>query len=132
MDCKEFDNCKAEDYARRAKAAWGDTDAYKEYEEKSKGRSAAEQDALQERLMDIFREFGAVKDSDPAAAEAQALVIKLQAFLTANYYRCTDEILSGLGKLYGSDGEFTKNIDAAAGEGAAVFAANAIAAHCAQ
>ena len=126
MDCKE------KDYAQRAKAAWGDTDAYKEYEQKSKGRSAAEQEALKERLMDIFRAFGAVKDSDPAAAEAQALVIKLQEFLTANYYRCTDEILSGLGKLYGSGGEFTENIDAAAGEGTAAFAANAIAAHCAQ
>lgn len=115
-----------------ARARWGDTAAYKEYEQKSKGRSAAEQDALNGRLMDIFREFGAVRDGDPAAAEAQALVRKLQEFLTANYYRCTDEILSGLGKLYGSGGEFTKNIDAAAGEGTAVFAAKAIEARCAR
>ena len=119
------------DYAQRAKAAWGDTDAYKEYEKKSKGRSEAEQDALNDRLMSIFCEFGAVKDGDPAAPEAQALVQKLQGFITEHYYRCTDEILSGLGKMYGSGGEFTQSIDAAAGDGTAEFAAKAIAAYCA-
>ena len=119
------------DYAQQAKARWGDTDAYREYEQKSKGRTAAEQNALNDRLMSIFCEFGAAKDGDPAAPEAQALVQKLQGFLTEHYYRCTDEILSGLGKLYGSGGEFTKNIDAAAGDGTAEFAAKAIAAYCA-
>ena len=119
------------DYAQRAKAAWGDTDAYREYEQKSKDRTAAEQDALNERLMEIFRAFGAVKDGDPAAPEARALVKNLQDFLTENYYRCTDEILSGLGKMYGSGGEFTQNIDAAAGDGTAKFASKAIAAYCA-
>ena len=119
------------DYAQQAKARWGDTDAYREYEQKSAGRTAAEQDALNERLMDIFREFGALKDSDPASPEARTLVKKLQNFITAHYYHCTDEILSGLGKMYGSGGAFTDNIDAAAGDGTAEFAAQAIAAYCA-
>lgn len=120
----------SKDYAQQARARWGETDAYKEFEKKSAGRTAAEQDALNERLMDIFRDFGAIKDGDPASAEAQGLVQKLQSFLTERYYHCTDEILSGLGKMYGSGGDFTKNIDAAAGEGTATFAANAIAAYC--
>ena len=42
----------------------------------------------------------------------------------------TDEILSGLGTMYGSGGEFTQNINEAAGEGAAEFAAAAIKAFC--
>ena len=119
-------------YAQQAKMRWGETDAYKEYEKKNAGRSAAEQDALNGQLMDIFREFGAVKDGDPASAEAQMLVQKLQSFLTEHYYHCTAEILSGLGKMYGSGGDFTKNIDAAAGDGTAEFAAKAIEARCAR
>ena len=46
-------------------------------------------------LMAIFAEFAACKASGMSADsdEAQALVAKLQAYITANYYTCTDEIL---------------------------------------
>ena len=51
--------------------------------------------------MAIFAELAACKDSGASAdsAEAQALVAKLQAHITANYYTCMDEIISGLGKM---------------------------------
>ena len=51
-------------------------------------------------------------------------------YITEHFYNCTDEILSGLGKMYAADGEFRENIDAAAGKGTAVFASAAIAAYC--
>ena len=41
---------------------------------------------------------------------------KLQDYITANYYTCTKNILSGLGQMYAAAGEMTENIDAA-GEG---------------
>ena len=59
------------------------------------------------------------------SVEAQALVAKLQAHITANYYTCTDEILAGLGKMYVDDERFKKNIDKY-GEGTAEFASAAI------
>ena len=64
-------------------------------------------------LMAIFAEFAVCKDSGESAdsVEAQALVAKLQAYITANYYNCTDEILAGLGKMYVADERFKKNID---------------------
>ncbi len=130
MDFKAFDKSRLEEYARQAKAAWGHTDAYREFEEKSRDRTDSDQRTLNIRMMEIFREFGRIKDGDPASAEARALVKKLQGFITENYYRCTDEILSGLGKAYGSGGEFTRNINEAAGAGAAEFAAEAIEAYC--
>ena len=68
---------------------------------------------------------GASADS----AEAQALVAKLQAHITENYYTCTDEILAGLGQMYVADERFKKNIDKY-GEGTAEFAAEAIAVYC--
>ena len=52
-------------------------------------------------LMAIFAEFAACRASDASADsdKARALVAKLQAHITENYYTCTDEILAGLGKM---------------------------------
>ena len=82
-------------------------------------------------MMAIFAEFAACKDSGASAdsAEAHALVAKLQAHITENYYTCTDEILSGLGQMYVADERFKKNIDKY-GEGTAEFAADAIEIYC--
>ena len=82
-------------------------------------------------LMAIFAEFAACRASGASADsdEAQALVAKIQAHITENYYTCTDEILAGLGKMYVADERFKKNIDKY-GEGTAEFAAEAIAVYC--
>ena len=79
--------------------------------------------------MAIFAEFASCKlnGAKTGSNEAQALVAKLQAHITANYYTCTDEILAGLGKMYVADERFKKNIDKY-GEGTAEFASEAIAA----
>lgn len=123
---KLMDEKKMEEYTVQAKNLWGDTDAFKEFEEKNKGRTAGDQKEIAAQMMDIFAEFGKIKDSSPESEEAVTLVRKLQAFITEHYYHCTDEILSSIGEAYGVCGEFTKNINEAAGEGAAEFAAAAI------
>ena len=76
--------------------------------------------------MDIFAEFGVIRNGNPASPEAQALVRKLQDFISAHYYTCTDQILSGLGQMYAAGGEMTGNIDSYGGKGTAVFASQAI------
>jgi hypothetical protein len=118
-------------YAAKAKERWGDTDAFREYEKKSAGRNAEEHRAIADQMMDIFAEFGKIKDSSPESEEAVVLVRKLQDFITEHYYQCTDEILGSLGEAYGAGGEFTKNINDAAGDGAAEFASKAIACYLA-
>ena len=45
-----FDTEKIAEYAAQAKAAWGKTDAYREYEKKSEGRSKREPQPLLMRL----------------------------------------------------------------------------------
>ena len=125
-----FDTRKIDEYTKKAKESWGTTDAYKEYEEKSRGRSKDETMDISRQLMEIFKEFGAVKDTDPASDKAQALVKKLQDHISAHFYTCTDQILSGLGKMYAAGGEFTQNIDSYGGEGTAVFASKAIEHYC--
>ena len=125
-----FDTSKIDEYAAQAKASWGTTPAYKEYEEKSKGRTKEESMEIGQKMMDIFAEFGAIRDSDPAGEQAQALVKKLQDFITEHMYTCTKEILSGLGMMYAGGGDFTTNINKYGGEGTAEFAGEAIKIYC--
>ena len=130
MDFSAFDTEKIEAYAAQARASWGGTPAYQEYERKAAGRTRAEDAALGEQLMDIFAEFGRAKGEDPSSPQVQTLVEKLRGFITAHWYTCTPEILAGLGQMYATGGEMTDNIDRRGGEGTAAFAAEAIRAYC--
>ena len=114
-------------YENEARSRWGATDAYREHERKTKNYTKEKWRDANDGLMAIFAEFAACKGNGASAdsAEAQALVAKLQAHITANYYTCTDEILAGLGKMYFADERFKKNIDKY-GEGTAEFAAEGI------
>ena len=114
-------------YSSEACARWGNTDAYREHEQKTKNYTKEKWAEANNCLMAIFAEFAACKNSGMSADsdEAQALVAKLQTHITANYYTCTDEILAGLGKMYACDERFKKNIDKY-GEGTAEFASAAI------
>ena len=130
MDFSAFDTSKIEEYARRAKEQWGNTAEYKESEEKAKGRTKEEEKDVMVQFMQIFTEFGAIKDQAPDGAEAQSKVKKLQDYITEHFYQCSDEILSGLGQMYAADGEFKENIDRAGGEGTAIFVSDAIRCFC--
>ena len=114
-------------YENEACSRWGNTDAYREHKQKTKNYTKEKWAEANDTLMAIFAEFAACKVSGAIAdsAEAQELVAKLQAHITANYYTCTDEILAGLGKMYVADERFKKNIDKY-GEGTAEFAAEGI------
>ena len=120
-----------ENYETEARSRWGATDAYREHEQKTKNYTKEKWAEANEGLMAIFAEFSVCKDSGVSAdsPEAQALVAKLQAYITANYYTCTDEILTVLGKMYVADERFKKNIDKY-GEGTAEFASKAITVFC--
>ena len=115
-------------YSNETKEHFGNTDAYTEFTEKTKNYSKEKWSEANNGMMAIFAEFATLKNSGVTAdsAEAQALVAKLQAHITENYYTCTDEILAGLGKMYTADERFKNNIDKY-GEGTAEFVADAIA-----
>ena len=114
-------------YETEARSRWGNTDAYREHEQKTKNYTKEKWAKVNDGMMAIFAEFAVCKNSGASAnsAEAQALVAKLQAHITANYYTCTDEILAGLGQMYVADERFKKNINKY-GEGTAEFVAEAI------
>ena len=118
-------------YENEVRDRWGNTDAYREYEQKTKNYTKEKWAEANDGLMVIFAGFAACKQSgaEVDSNEAQALVAKLQEHITANYYTCTDEILAGLGKMYIADERFKKNIDKY-GDGTAEFASGAIEIYC--
>lgn len=130
MDFKAFDTAKMDEYAQKAKEQWGHTPEYKEYEEKVKGQTIDTQKIAHDNFMRLFVEFGKMKDKEASCAEVQAEVKKLQDYISEHFYKCSNEILGALGTMYAAGGEFTENIDKAAGSGTAVFVAKAIEIFC--
>jgi DNA-binding transcriptional MerR regulator len=134
MSFNQFDMSEIEankkKYAAEIKERWGKTAAYAESEKKANSYDDAQWRVLSEEGKAILSEFGKNRHIQPDSKEAQALVEKWQAYITANFYHCTKEILSCLGLMYIGDERFTKNIDQN-GEGTAAFMAACIEIYCA-
>jgi len=126
MSFDAFDTKKIEEYEKKAKETWGNTEAFREYETKSRGRSMNDNKELGKQLMDIIAVFGSLKELPASDPKVKSQVRKLQQFITDNYYNCTDQILVGLGQMYAAGGEMTENINKAGGPGTAEFTAKAI------
>ena len=106
---------------------YGNTDAYREHEKKTKNYTKEKWAEINDGLMAIFADFAKYKNNEYGVnlPEVQCLVVRLQDFITKNYYTCTNEILAGLGKMYACDERFKKNIDKN-GDGTAEFVSKAI------
>ena len=126
MNFDGFDPKKLDEYCTQAKALYGKTDAYKEFKQKSKNRTAQQEKDLGAQVMDFFVRLGKMRPCDPACKEAQNWAKELQDFFTENYYNCTPQILSGLAESYAGGGIMTENIDKAGGAGTGAFAKEVI------
>ena len=117
-------------YEAEVRERWGNTDACREYTEKTKACTKEKWADAGGGMTEIFAGFAALRDGGASAdsEEARALVLRLQAYITENFYTCTDEILAGLGRMYTADKRFLQNIDRC-GEGTAEFASAAIEAY---
>lgn len=124
MDFGAFDRAEINAYKEEARRRWGDTDAWRAYEEKGAPDDAGA------GLMALFARLGEQKTLPPDHPAVQEAVAAIQRYISEKYYPCTDEILSGLGEMYVADDRFRANIDAAGGEGTAAFARAAIRAYC--
>ncbi|MGL4949462.1 MAG: TipAS antibiotic-recognition domain-containing protein [Anaeroplasmataceae bacterium] len=128
MGTQALNDSKFKEYEKKAKDLWGDTDAYKESEKKLKNRTDKENSEIHQGMMNLFVEFGNLLKNNikTNSNETNEQVIKLQNYITSNYYNCTDEILLGLSDIYKEDEEFTNNIDKAGGIGTALYTSNSI------
>lgn len=130
MDFDVFDKSEIEQYKEEAKAKWGHTPAYQEYQQHAAQNEGRHRE-LADKMAAIFSELGALKQKNPADHDVQEKVADLQKFITENYYVCTNEILRGLSEMYVSDERFKRNIDKAGGDGTAAFLHRAISVYCA-
>ncbi|MBE6018116.1 MAG: hypothetical protein E7233_11040 [Lachnospiraceae bacterium] len=117
--------------ANEAKDRWRQTKAYAEYSAKAKNWSKEQTEEINAGLDDIFANFSKCMKAglNYDSQEAQALVTKLQEYITENFYTCTKDILAGLGQMYTADERFRKNIDRHA-EGTADYVGTAISCYC--
>lgn len=133
MSFKEFDNSEIEEiknkYEKEVKEKYGNTDAYKESQQKTSKYNKNDWDMINGEFFSIFREFASKRSESPESEEVQLIVQKLQKFICDKFYNCTNEILSGLGQMYVADERFRKNIDKI-GEGTAQFISQAIKVYC--
>ena len=122
----EYEKARKE-YETEAKQRWGNTDAYKEAERKTASYSEEKMNDINAGLNAILAEFADALRSGISAEseEAEALVRKLQSYITENFYTCTNEILAGLGQMYVADERFKENIDKS-GKGTAEFISSSI------
>ena len=130
MNFDVFDKNEIEKYKTEVIAKWGNTKAYQEYKQKDIARNEGSYSKIANELMTMFSELGGLKHLTPNSDEVQKKISALQKFITDNYYVCTNEILSGLGKMYICDERFKKNIDRVGGDGTAEFVSQAILVYC--
>ncbi len=126
-----FDNSEFEKHKAEAKERWGNTDAYQQHAKKTKNYSKQKWNDLAEEMNQIMAEFAVClkQGATPNSTEAQNLVKTLQNHITAQYYDCTNPILTGLGQMYVADERFKANIDQH-GNGTAAFICEAIQIYC--
>lgn len=130
MNFNAFQNEEMKQYAEEVRERWGSSDAYKEYEERRKGKTEDEYKTAADKMQALFTEIGILRRLAPSEEAVQEKIRTLQDLITEHFYHCTDEILSGLGEMYVCDERMKRNIDRAGGEGTAEFVREAIRIRC--
>lgn len=131
-DFTVFNKGRMEQYEKEAKERWGDSKEFQEYESKNTNRTSNQKQLITMDFLELFTRFGPLKNLSPDAIGVQNLVQRLKDFISANFYNCSNEILSGLGEMYVEDPRFKKNIDTFCGDGTAKFIREAIRIYCAK
>jgi len=65
MDFEGFDPKKLDEYSQQAKVLYGKTDAYKEFEQKQKGRTKEQEKDMGTQVMELFAKLGKMRPCEP-------------------------------------------------------------------
>lgn len=130
LEFDSWDPKKIDEYQQQAKALYGKSEPWKQWQEKRGRRTPQQEKDVNGRVMDFFVRLGTMKNEAPDSEAVQDWVRELQAFFTENFYDCTPQILLGLGQMYAGGGSLTENIDAVGGKGTSEFAWKAIQIYC--
>lgn len=126
---EEIEKAKNE-YSDEVRTLWGGSDEYRESVKKTSEYSEGDWRELHKGLTHIFEDFAEIRNGSPESKEAVRLVKRWQDYITEHFYKCSDDVLAGLGEIYVSDERFKRNIDSF-GKGTAEFIYEAIKNYCA-
>lgn len=118
-----------EKYKEETEKRYGNSDAYKESQEKTSKYSKNDWENIMGEASFIYEELAKLRDKDPSDKLVQDLVEQWRNHISTNFYNCTIEIFRGLALMYVADERFTKNIDKY-GEGLAQFMSDAMNIYC--
>ena len=118
-----------QEYAPEVKERWGETDAYKESQERTAKYGKDQWNAIGEQSRAIYTELASLMDRPVRDGEVQAAIGRWHQLINENFYTCSLEMFRGLGQMYTADSRFTKNIDQF-GQGLAVFMEKAMNHYC--
>lgn len=109
MDDKElyggFSKEEAEAYAKEAKERWGNTEAYKQSQERTKKLTKDDWTRMSIETDSMLKEIVRNMDKGPASPEVQAQIAKHYASLRA-FYEPNLEMYRGLANMYVDDKRF--------------------------
>ncbi len=115
MSFKEFNMTEIEKmrkaYIAEVKERWGNTVEFTESEEKTKIYDKSKWKKISMAYKNIFEKFAKNKGKPVNHPDVQSLVKEWQDFISTNFYKCTNETLQSLGKMYVKDDRFKNNID---------------------
>ena len=118
-----------EKYKEETEKRYGNSDAYKESQEKTSKYSKNDWENIMEEASGIYEELAKLREKDLSDNQVQDLVEQWRNHISTNFYNCTIEIFRGLALMYVADERFTKNIDKY-GEGLAQFMSDAMNIYC--
>ncbi|RRN51350.1 MerR family transcriptional regulator [Streptococcus suis] len=127
MNFEVFDKSDLLAFQEEAKERWGNTAAFQEFSAKTNQEGFAQ---ISAEMSGIMMEFGQLKKLSADDSKVQKQVEVLKAYISENFYNCTNEILASLGQMYIAENRFTQFIDQVGGEGTATFVSQAIAIYC--
>lgn len=105
-----FSKDEMEAYAAEAKERWGNTDAYKQSQERVKKMGKEGLKKVMDEGNKISAQLAENMDKDPADPIVQALVAKHYQWLHA-FYDPNLEMYRGLGEMYSADPRFAANYE---------------------
>jgi len=106
-------------YEKEAQERWGNTDAYKQSQERVKKMTKEEFARIGEEGDILLKKIAALKEADPASSQVQELIAQHYNGLR-HFYEPSPEMYRGLGDLYVDDPRFAAFFDKY-GEGMAAF-----------
>jgi DNA-binding transcriptional MerR regulator len=121
---EDFDHAQ---YAEEAEERWGDTDAYRQSQSRTKGYTKADWAAVQAEADDIMKRFVALMESGAAPEDeaARALAEEHRRHIGLRFYECPPAMHAGLADMYEADARFAEYFEKYS-TGLTVFVAAAI------